>query len=387
LGAPDYYDTNYEEDGKYSGTGNWDLMAEGTNVNYGLNPPTHNPRSKIYTYKWAQVNVLDYPQKVTIPAGRIYENAYFRIDAPPSPPNQQYLLIENKRQEGFDLKIPGQDLLIYKCTESYETGTPYRQNTTSWQRFYPISANAPVNVPEAGTNKQSQYGIIANSSCTWPGSGNKNVFNDETIPAMVTWAKVPYEKPISNITVHGDYITFDFMGGGPKSNFHIFLPAYIGCIASAQPGSISPVDKGNSFSFKVDLLPNFFASELKVTANNIELTHNGNVYTISNIQEDQIVRVEIKDLYYNSVKDVIYGNDDKITIYPNPTSGELRIESVELRIENVEVFDVMGKCHASRVTGHQNNKIIINISHLQAGIYFVRIMTDKGMLTKKIVKE
>ena len=58
---------------------------------------------------------------------------------------------------------------------------------------------------------------------------------------------------------------------------------------------------------------------------------------------------------------------ENITLVPNPTTGELRIENGELRIKNVEVFDVYGRnCHVSRVTSSENN---INLSHLQAGVY------------------
>jgi uncharacterized protein (DUF2141 family) len=57
----------------------------------------------------------------------------------------------------------------------------------------------------------------------------------------------------------------------------------------------------------------------------------------------------------------------------------------------VEVFDVYGKRHASRVTrndntSHSSSLISIDISELKAGIYFVKIITDKSILTKKIIK-
>ena len=75
---------------------------------------------------------------------------------------------------------------------------------------------------------------------------------------------------------------------------------------------------------------------------------------------------------------------ENIKLVPNPTTGELRIENGELRIMSVEVFDVYGRnCHVSRVTSSEND---INISHLPAGVYFVKISTEAGEVTKKIVK-
>jgi len=37
------------------------------------------------------------------------------------------------------------------------------------------------------------------------------------------------------------------------------------------------------------------------------------------------------------------GSLENITLHPNPTTGELRIENGELRIKSVEVYDVYGR--------------------------------------------
>ncbi|MCL1851186.1 MAG: T9SS type A sorting domain-containing protein [Bacteroidetes bacterium] len=68
-------------------------------------------------------------------------------------------------------------------------------------------------------------------------------------------------------------------------------------------------------------------------------------------------------------------------MYPNPTTGELRIlmNNEQLIMNNVEVFDVYGK---NVLSNH-----LINISHLPAGLYFVAVTTEKGKVVKKVVKE
>jgi len=50
---------------------------------------------------------------------------------------------------------------------------------------------------------------------------------------------------------------------------------------------------------------------------------------------------------------------ENITIAPNPTTGELTISPAgggkgveQLTIDNVEIFDIYGKCHLSLVTCH-----------------------------------
>jgi hypothetical protein len=72
---------------------------------------------------------------------------------------------------------------------------------------------------------------------------------------------------------------------------------------------------------------------------------------------------------------------DKIRIYPNPTTGELQIESGQLKVENVEIFDIYGKKILSNF-----NINLIDISELQAGLYFVKVFTTQGNIVKKVVK-
>ena len=76
-----------------------------------------------------------------------------------------------------------------------------------------------------------------------------------------------------------------------------------------------------------------------------------------------------------------------VTVYPNPTTGELRIRNYELGITGIEVFDVYGRkltSHSSPLTSHSSP--LINISHLPAGLYFVKITTEFGNVVKKVVK-
>jgi uncharacterized protein YjdB len=73
------------------------------------------------------------------------------------------------------------------------------------------------------------------------------------------------------------------------------------------------------------------------------------------------------------------GNLDDIIVYPNPTRGELRIE-------NVEIFDLMGRSVGANNIRPNENEISIDISHLPSGVYFIRIQTENGAVTKKVVK-
>jgi hypothetical protein len=80
-----------------------------------------------------------------------------------------------------------------------------------------------------------------------------------------------------------------------------------------------------------------------------------------------------------------------VLVYPNPTRGELIINNYELKIMNVEIVDVLGRVVAIVETDNypslQQPATTFDISNLPAGIYFIRITTDNGIITKKIVKQ
>jgi hypothetical protein len=81
-----------------------------------------------------------------------------------------------------------------------------------------------------------------------------------------------------------------------------------------------------------------------------------------------------------------------VRVYPNPTTGEL-VVSTEYRVQSIEIFDVMGRSVGTYPCGRPEGNPLgvastlrLDISHLQNGIYFVRITTENGIITKKIIK-
>ena len=73
-----------------------------------------------------------------------------------------------------------------------------------------------------------------------------------------------------------------------------------------------------------------------------------------------------------------------IKIYPNPTTGELNIQSSTFKVQSVDIYDIIGKKQKSRKAEEQN--VTLNIYDLPSGIYFIRVQTDKGIVTEKIIK-
>ena len=121
---------------------------------------------------------------------------------------------------------------------------------------------------------------------------------------------------------------------------------------------------------------------LKSTDKNVSYTR----FTVQTTKEGFELSGEMKFTYtevgINTVDSV------KIEIYPNPTNYELRIMHYELRIKDIEIFDISGKSVYSSFSPSSHSSITtINISNLTSGIYVIKITTEAGEVIKKFIKE
>ncbi|NNM22060.1 MAG: T9SS type A sorting domain-containing protein, partial [Flavobacteriaceae bacterium] len=77
---------------------------------------------------------------------------------------------------------------------------------------------------------------------------------------------------------------------------------------------------------------------------------------------------------------------EAISLFPNPTTGTLNIVSPQEPIEAVVIYDVQGRKVA--VNNYNSNRTIqVDVSSLEAAMYFVTIHTEIGILTKRVIKE
>lgn len=75
-----------------------------------------------------------------------------------------------------------------------------------------------------------------------------------------------------------------------------------------------------------------------------------------------------------------YGKE--LPVYPIPTTGTLTIDVDSRQLVDVEVFNIMGKL----VLSPETTQNTIDITELPSGPYVLRITTDEGISTKRIIK-
>ena len=80
-------------------------------------------------------------------------------------------------------------------------------------------------------------------------------------------------------------------------------------------------------------------------------------------------------------------------LYPNPAKEILHVEFMtdifSIKAAKIELYDVYGKLlDVTNVeTDRLPSEVRIDVSHLASGMYFVRLSSAAGMVTKPFVKE
>jgi len=84
-------------------------------------------------------------------------------------------------------------------------------------------------------------------------------------------------------------------------------------------------------------------------------------------------------------------NSKLINIHPNPTTGKVTIDFSKVqnteKIQNITVTDISGKIVYINQFKISDNKLQVDLSSFEKGIYIISIQTNKEIFTSKIVKE
>jgi hypothetical protein len=84
----------------------------------------------------------------------------------------------------------------------------------------------------------------------------------------------------------------------------------------------------------------------------------------------------------------IENSNNNILIFPNPAGNKLEIKNGGIKIELVEIYDVVGeRCLVLPLNPLKGTSAPIDVSKLSPGIYFVKLRSEKEERVAKFVKE
>ena len=194
-----------------------------------------------------------------------------------------------------------------------------------------------------------------------------------------------------NIVGSGEQVFFQVMkkfmpdeNGIPLGNLTAFLPIEIDQTYTFKGEYRRPInaDPDNIINHDIEHSVEDF--------NNLEV-----VVWLQNLETKEVLQSATAKLSNipTLIKDPVISN---VKLFPNPTTGELRIESgefldkpsgkAERKIKDIAIFDIFGRNVGSSRNDNKSSKI--DISHLDSGIYFVNLIFDNDVVSvHKVVKK
>lgn len=130
-----------------------------------------------------------------------------------------------------------------------------------------------------------------------------------------------------------------------------------------------------------DIIPNIIDSIfIKDRLNGFVVNHNMKQVSSMEWDNDEIRELFIH-VYYN-LKPTSYIENDisEYRVFPNPTSGIINIDNVEL-YNKIEIVDGYGNILPVTI-----NSNVIDISKYSSGFYILRLYNNQGVISHKIVK-
>lgn len=78
-------------------------------------------------------------------------------------------------------------------------------------------------------------------------------------------------------------------------------------------------------------------------------------------------------------------SENNVTIYPNPATSEFTIALPKTMKAEIRIFDITGKLLIYEADAMIATKHTVNVSSLSSGTYFVRVNSEEGTATKKLL--
>ena len=196
LGLPDEYSTSYTSSFV---PGNYSTLCYGCYNNDSKTPASYTLYQR-YELGWV------IPEEIGEPAQHmllgIENNQGFILRT--SDPNE-YFLLENRQQKGWDEFIPGHGMLIWHID--------YDENVWYYNQPNDNPSHQYIDIEEAD-NIQTED---TRDGDTFPGTSNITSFTDETRPSSISWNYEYMNKPITDIREIDGVIYFQISGGVPMN--------------------------------------------------------------------------------------------------------------------------------------------------------------------------
>lgn len=256
------------------------------------------------------------------------------------------------------------------------------------------NAVGPLNIPESVSYGGNDYTVttIGNSAFMY-----YFYLTSLTIPSNVTTIGIDAFRycAFSGITVDPESPVFD-----SRDNCNAIIRTetnelVIGCVNTVIPNTVTsigdyafrqcshftkavslattPPELGNEPGWNCVVFEQFGTQVLTVPYGCAEAYRNSNWYDEFGLNGFYEF-IEAEPTAVSKVENVV------LAVYPNPTKGVVRIEAEG--IQNISVFNTLGEILFE--TSTNGDAFEYNFSGNEAGVYFIKVETEKGIETKRV---
>ena len=221
MGLPDFYDTDYDDNGQAAGLFFFSTMDSGSYNNDGRTPPYFNIEERLLLGWLDRDEVIrEFPKSGTYTLPSVDENIAYMT---PTDQDGEYFLYECRGSNGWDAGLPANGLVVYHADKSdrkvrvYSSTPSARSLWDNWETwnainengshpcFYVVPAPDPENLMYGYTYSQYYGGYYFDEDCCpeipFPGAKNVTAF----VPK--SWNGVESPISFSNISYADDAVS------------------------------------------------------------------------------------------------------------------------------------------------------------------------------------
>lgn len=315
-----------------------------------------------------QSNLQSFTEIVTIPVSGGYEEYVYALENYSIPTSAKYLAIH--WHSTLSRSVVGID--------DINATAPFTQDTC----YAPTQAEAY----DVTSNEAKIRWVAGGTESSWKMQYKKAT--DPTYVGSYTLTQPNYSftdlLPLTNYNV---LITALCEDGGESTTIQldfttldVVIRQYTIHASAAANGTINPegdivLTEGSSQSFTITANTGFSIQSVVVDGED-----KGDVssFTFTNIDRDHTIHADF------AAGIITISDEENILIYPNPAQNTITVETTEM-FENMEIVNMFGQVVFETEI---NSKIITaDVSHLAGGFYLIRLKSDHGVTTKKIIKQ
>ena len=108
------------------------------------------------------------------------------------------------------------------------------------------------------------------------------------------------------------------------------------------------------------------------------------------IGSNTLISSGMSDMFVAKLESIVTINSEKLLklsdalVYPNPSSGQIHVLNSKSKINKLEIYNLMGE-KSSETDIHEITDSAVNMSIPLKGIYFLKIFTDEGIISKRLI--